>query len=117
MDTTTLAAARQLRTTRIAELVWHLTEFDPSDTADVVEQLDCRITFSAEEAVTLAARALLALAATSPRPLRTPGYLRTHELVARPGVVVHHRSLRRWERSVPADTSAAAFVLAARQRA
>lgn len=103
------AAARALRTNRLAELVWHLTEINPWDVAEIVEATDTRISYTYDAALTMAARAIVTLEATGPRSLRTPGYLRRNELL-KPTPVAHHTSLRRWDRTVPVDEPARAFV-------
>lgn len=103
------AEARARKTNRLAELVWHLTECDPWDVAEICEAVDTRVEFTHDAVLTVAARAIATLEATGPRTLRTPGFLRRNELVTAPPVP-HHTSLRRWDRSVPADERARAFV-------
>ncbi len=103
------AEARALRTNRLAELVWHLTDINPWDVSDVVEAIDTRVEFTPQTALTVAARAIVTLEATGPRAVRTPGYLRRNELL-RPTPVPHHTSLRRWDRTAPADERARDFV-------
>jgi len=103
------AESRARKTNRLAELVWHLTECDPWDAAEVVEATDTRVEFTHEAVLTMAARAMATLDATGPRPVRIPGFLRRGEFLRRTPVP-RHTSLRRWDRTVPADERARAFV-------